>query len=121
LRAQPDNAELLSLLALIDAGLGEKDVAMKEVERAMELLPASKDALDGPFFEEVRAKVLARFGEKDGAIVALQHLLTTPYYNGPPITPALLRLDPTWDNLRGDPRFQKLTVDKPPDPTPAKP
>jgi tetratricopeptide (TPR) repeat protein len=121
LRAQPDNAELLSLLALIDAGLGEKDVAMKEVERAMELLPASKDALDGPFFEEVRAKVLARFGEKDGAIVALQHLLTTPYYSGPPITPALLRLDPTWDNLRGDPRFQKLTVDKPPDPTPAKP
>jgi TolB-like protein/Flp pilus assembly protein TadD len=109
LRAQPDNARLVSFLALIDAGLGEKEVAMKEAERAIELLPASKDALDGPGFEEVKANVLARFGEKDGAIAVLQHLLTTPYgTNGPPITPALLRLDPTWDPLRGDPRFEKL-------------
>jgi hypothetical protein len=53
--------------------------------------------------------VLARFGEKDGAIVALQHLSTTPYgTNGAPITPALLSLDPAWDNLRDDPRFEKL-------------
>jgi tetratricopeptide (TPR) repeat protein len=109
LRAQPDNAPFVSLFALIDAGLGERDVAMKEADRAIELLPASKDALVGPFLEEVRVRVLARFGEKDGAIAALQHLLTTPYGpNGPPITPALLRLDPSWDNLRGDPRFQKL-------------
>jgi len=58
--------------------------------------------------------VLARFGEKDGAIAALQHLSTTPYgTNGAPITPALLRLDPAWDNLRGDPRFQKLCEEKP--------
>jgi hypothetical protein len=56
-------------------------------------------------------RVLARFAEKDGAIAALQHLLTTPYgTDGPPITPALLRLDPTWDNLRGDPRFEKLAA-----------
>ena len=114
LRAQPDNAQLVYFLALIDAGLGERDVAMKEADRAIELLPASKDALAGPYLEEVRARVLARFGEKDGAIAALQHLLTTPYgINGAPITPALLRLDPAWDNLRGDPRFQKLCEEKP--------
>jgi TolB-like protein/Flp pilus assembly protein TadD len=114
LRAQPDNAQLVFFLALIDAGLGERDVAMKEADRAIELLPASKDALAGPYLEEVKARVLARFGEKDGAIAALQHLLTTPYgTNGPPITSPLLRLDPAWDNLRGDPRFQKLCEEKP--------
>jgi TolB-like protein/Flp pilus assembly protein TadD len=113
LRAQPDNAQIVFSLALTDAGLGERDVAMKEADRAIELLPASKDALAGPYLEEVRARVLARFGEKDGAIAALQHLLTTPYgTNGPPITPALLRLDPSWDLLRGDPRFEKLCQDQ---------
>jgi TolB-like protein/Tfp pilus assembly protein PilF len=110
LRAQPDNAPFVSLIALIDAGLGEREVAMKEADRAIELLPASKDAFWGPSLEEVRVRVLARFGEKDGAIAALRHLLTTPYPT--PITPALLRLDPTWDNLRGDPRFEKLCQEK---------
>jgi TolB-like protein/Tfp pilus assembly protein PilF len=114
LRAQPDNAQIVFSLALIDAGLGERDLAMKEADRAIELLPVSKDAFAGPSLEEARARVLARFGEKDGAIAALQHLLTTPYgTNGAPITPALLRLDPAWDNLRGDPRFQKLCEEKP--------
>jgi TolB-like protein/Tfp pilus assembly protein PilF len=114
LRAQPDNAKLVSFLAHVDAGLGEKALALKEADRAIELLPASKDAFDGPGLEEVKANVLAHFGEKDAAIAVLQHLLTTPYgTNGPPITPALLRLDPAWDNLRGDPRFQKLCEEKP--------
>jgi TolB-like protein/Tfp pilus assembly protein PilF len=113
LHAQPDNALLVSLLALIDAGLGERDLAIKEAEHAIELVPASRDALAGPSLEEVRARVLARFGDKEGAIPALQHLLTTPYVtNGTPITPALLRLDPSWDNLRDDPRFQKLCEGK---------
>jgi tetratricopeptide (TPR) repeat protein len=114
LRAQPDNAKLVSFLAHVDAGLGEKVLAMKEADRAIELLPASKDAFDGPGLEEVKANVLAHFDEKDAAIAVLQHLLTTPYgTSGPPITPALLRLDPGWDNLRGDPRFQKLCEEKP--------
>jgi tetratricopeptide (TPR) repeat protein len=113
LRAQPDNAALVSGLAETDAGSGERELAMKEVERSIELLPASRDAFIGPAFEDTRAHVLARFGEKDAAIAALQHLLTTPYIsNSTPITPALLRLDPSWDNLRDDPRFQKLCEDK---------
>jgi hypothetical protein len=76
----------------------------------MAKLPASKDALQGPQYEEIRAQVMAHFGDKNGALTSLQHLLAIPYMGsyGPPITPTYLRLDPTWDNLRGDPRFQKL-------------
>ena len=109
LRAQPDNAGLVSGLAVMDARLGERELAIKEAERSIELLPASKDALAGPALEQNRAIVLAVFGDKASAIAALQHLLTIPYLpNGTPITPALLRLDPIWDSLRGDPRFEKL-------------
>ena len=60
--------------------------------------------------DEVRARILARFGDKDEAIAILQRLLSIPgrgVYQMP-LTPAYLRLDPAWDNLRGDPRFQKL-------------
>jgi hypothetical protein len=93
-----------------DAGLGDKDAALQEAERATAKLPATKDALLGPFHEETRARVLARFREKDRAITTLQHLLAIPYsgWFGAPMTPALLRLDPDWDNLRDDPRFEKL-------------
>jgi hypothetical protein len=52
------------------------------------------------------ARIEAHFGEKEKAIAVLQHLLSISYGN--PITPTLLRLDPDWDNLRGDPRFEKL-------------
>jgi tetratricopeptide (TPR) repeat protein len=114
LRSQPDNADYISGLAQIDAGLEERDAAMREAKRAMELLPASKDAFTGPYYEVVLATVLARFGEKDRAIAILERLLTVPYHAGLGgcITPALLRLDPTWDSLRDDPRFEKLCQDK---------
>jgi TolB-like protein/Tfp pilus assembly protein PilF len=113
LREQPDNAGHISALAMVDAGLGDKEAALQEADRAMAKLPASRDALFGPLHEELRARILARFGEKERAITSLQHLLAIPYagWFGGPITPALLQIDPDWDNLRGDPRFQKLCED----------
>ena len=109
-KKDPDNPPFATALSLIHAFLGEKDAAIKEAERAITLLPSMKDAVDGPAFEENLAFVEARVGEKNRAIPRLQRLLTIPYSNC--LTPALLRLDPKWDPLRGDPRFQKLCEEK---------
>ena len=107
LRAQPENAEFLIELAWADTWLGDKGAAFTHAQRAIAALPASKDAFIGPTYEDTLARIEAHFGEKDKAIAAVQHLLSISY-GSPVVTPALLRLDPDWDNLRGDPRFQKL-------------
>lgn len=83
-----------------------------EAERAIKLLPSSKDNLYGPGFEGNLALIQTIFGENSRPISTLMRLLQTPYltplYGPIPITPALLRLDPLWDPLRIDPAFQKL-------------
>ena len=93
-------------------GLGDKAAALALAERAMAANPIEKDALTGPTPIEFLARVAARMGEPDRAIAALQKLLSIPYTGalvaGLPLTPALLRLDPMFDPLRKDPRFQKL-------------
>jgi tetratricopeptide (TPR) repeat protein len=112
LKEQPDDDGILSSLAKVSAGLGDSQLAMKYIESAISLMPASKDAWGGPEHEERRARIAARFGMKDIAIPALERLLKTSYWS--PLTPALLRLDPDFDSLRSDPRFQKLCEEKQP-------
>jgi TolB-like protein/Tfp pilus assembly protein PilF len=111
---QPDNPDFAVLLSLAYAALGEKNSALKEAERATMLLPSAKDRVYGPSFEEDLAAIQTMFGVNSEAISTLARLLQMPYFGGfyfeTPVTPALLRLDPLWDPLRGDPAFQKLVA-----------
>jgi hypothetical protein len=87
-------------------------------ERGIDAVPIEKDAFDGPQGIEILARVAARLGESDRSIAALPKLLSLPYWaplaSQVPLTPALLRLDPMFDLLRNDPRFQKLCEEKQP-------
>jgi TolB-like protein/Flp pilus assembly protein TadD len=107
LRESPDDASRHATLGLILAGLGEKDAAIAEGKRAVELLPESQDALDGPKTTVALAQIYAWTGENEQALQLLDRSLGTP--NG--VTIPFLKLDPIWDPLRSDPRFQAL-VDK---------
>jgi TolB-like protein/class 3 adenylate cyclase/Tfp pilus assembly protein PilF len=103
---QPDFAAALSLLGMIDAGLERKQDALDEGERACELLPVSKDAIDGGALAINLAQIYAWTGEKDRAIeqiAAVERVPNTLSYG-------LLKLHPYWDPLRGDPRFEKIVA-----------
>jgi eukaryotic-like serine/threonine-protein kinase len=117
-KEQPDNAFVAAALAVAYALLAEKGSALNEAQRAIALVPSSKDRLSGPGFEENLALVEMLIGQNSRAISTLTQLLQIPYsgwlYTPAPITPALLRLDSIWDPLRADPAFQKLCGEKEP-------
>jgi TolB-like protein/class 3 adenylate cyclase/Tfp pilus assembly protein PilF len=117
LKEQPENYQMIGDLALINMGLGDKAAALALTEGALATVPIEKDAVAGARSIEILARVTARLGEPDRAIAALQKLLSIPgqgaLAEGLPLTPALLRLDPMFDPLRNDQRFQKLCEDKP--------
>jgi TolB-like protein len=108
----PDNPNFAQVLSVTRAVLGQKDAAIKGAGRAITLLPSGKDAVAGPKAEETLASVEVLVGDKNRAIPRLQRLLEIPYADC--LTPALLRLQPLWDPLRGDPAFQKLCEEKKP-------
>ncbi len=105
-------AELHANLGRAYAGLSEAASAIAEGQKAMAMDPSSKDPLDGPEEEEAMAQIYALLGDVDHAIPILKRLLQIP--SGAAITPTLLRIDPIWDQIRNDPRFQELVAEKTP-------
>jgi tetratricopeptide (TPR) repeat protein len=105
-RQQPDYAQGLTILGLIDAGLGRKDDAIREGRRAVELVPVSKDAIDGTDLILNLAVIYAWTGEKDLALKQLAEAAQLPCS----LNYGWLRLHPDWDTLRNDPGFEKIVV-----------
>ena len=104
--AQPDYGPALCVLGLIDAGLGRKDDALREGRRAAELMPPSKDSINGALIMRQLAVIYAWVGEKELAIDQLERSAQVPGS----LTYGQLRLWPHWDPLRGDPRFEKIVA-----------
>jgi tetratricopeptide (TPR) repeat protein len=113
-QAQPDYGPAVCTLALIDAGLGRKEEALREIRRAVELMPMEKDSLNGADMIQYSAVVAAWVGEKD---LALQHLAKAAALPGF-LTYGRLKLLPWWDPLRGDPRFDQIVASLAPKPAP---
>ncbi len=105
-QAQPDYGPALCVLGLIDAGLGRKEEALREEQRAVELLPVEKDAINGPAMIKYSAMIAAWVGDNDRACEQLATAIRLP--NSPSY--GQLKLLPFWDPLRADPRFEEIVA-----------
>jgi predicted Zn-dependent protease len=105
-REQPNNAAVLIALGMVDAALGQKKDAIREGRRAIELFPVSKDAIDGSLFMEYLAAIYATSGKEDAAIDQLAATAKIPGH----LNYGELKLDPIWDPLRRDPRFDRIVA-----------
>jgi TolB-like protein/Tfp pilus assembly protein PilF len=115
LKRESNSVILAADLPLVYAGLRDKSAALRATQELARL--AAPDATLVPAAKEILAKVQAQFGEADLVVAALPHLLRQPgasFRSNTPLTPALLKLDPIWDPIRNDPRFQKLCEEKKP-------
>ena len=105
-KAQPDFGPAWCVLGMIDAGLGRKEEALREGRRALELLPAEKEALVGRYLARYFAVIAAWVGEKDLACEQLAVVVQPPSN----VSYGELKLMPWWDPLRGDPCFEKIVA-----------
>jgi serine/threonine protein kinase/tetratricopeptide (TPR) repeat protein len=106
LRATPNDDQRHVFLGLALAYLGRKEEAIQEEERGAALAPAAKDALNDPYFQHQLVRIYMLVGEPEKALDKLEPLLKIPYY----LSPAWLKIDPNFDPLRKNPRFQKLVA-----------
>ena len=100
----PEDAQIRAVLGLSLAYLGRKAEAIREAERAVELLPISRDAHFGPYVQHQLVRVYILTGENEKALDTLEPLLKIPYH----LTPGWLEIDPNFDPLRQNPRFKLL-------------
>ncbi|MGH7536912.1 MAG: TPR end-of-group domain-containing protein, partial [Gemmatimonadales bacterium] len=107
LRATPDNAQYWVFLGLALAYLGRKADAIREGQRAVELVPINRDGYTGPYLQHQLARIYLLVGEPKQALDQLEPLLRLPYH----LSPGWLRIDPTLAPLKGNPRFQKLITE----------
>ena len=106
-QAQPDYGPTLCVLGLIDAALGQKDLALDEGRRAIALMPLQKDVQNGSLVLQYFAITAAWAGEKELALQQLEAGLRAPFASEM-LSYGALKLFPVWDPLRGDPRFEKI-------------
>ncbi len=106
LRAAPNDAARHVSLGLALAYLGRKEEAIREGQRGVALSPVSKNSFNGPYIQHQLARIYILVGEPEKALDQLEPLLKIPYY----LSPGWLKIDPNFDSLRGNPRFQRLVA-----------
>jgi TolB-like protein/Tfp pilus assembly protein PilF len=107
LGTRPNDPKFLGELAIAEAALGENEQALHHARQGAEILPPSVDAVAGPMCEMRLAQVLAMTGDRDGAFDKLDKLVKLPFG----LNAGDLKLNPMWDELRNDPRFDRILAE----------